>query len=295
MTRGKLARHPVDDAEGAQRVTLRRPERNPGIKADVGFAGDEQVVGEPRIGRGVLDDQGPVRREQRVGAEGLFAWRLAGFEAVAALEPLPVRIHEAHEGDGRVAGLAGLAREVVEGGFRRGIENLISTQGLQPGGFIGRENGGGHRGGGTRRDERWPFESRNRARDASVRRGLWGHCVDHQRTRVGRHSLADWHRRQRQGRACSRSSRSFDCARKLATLGMTEIWTVAVHHPATRHPPPTSRTPPLATHVAHRASFRLPPSDFAFCILHFAFSPSASRLLHCPAIGLQLLSTSRPA
>ena len=59
----------VDDAQRADGVPVRRPERGAGVEADVRVARDQRVVGEAGVGARVGHDE-HVLLEDRVGAEG---------------------------------------------------------------------------------------------------------------------------------------------------------------------------------------------------------------------------------
>ena len=70
-----LVRHPVHHAEGAERVSLRRNERSAGVETDMQAAGDERIVCEAVVARGVGHHE-HVGLENGVAAERLVA---AGF------------------------------------------------------------------------------------------------------------------------------------------------------------------------------------------------------------------------
>lgn len=70
----EMARLAVDHAECTDRVAVGHRERRAGIEADVEILGDQRIVGEPAVVRGVLHDEDLVV-EDGMGAEGDVAQR----------------------------------------------------------------------------------------------------------------------------------------------------------------------------------------------------------------------------
>jgi hypothetical protein len=126
------ARHTVDDAERADRHALRRPQRRAGVETDMRGAGHQGVGARARVGGEVRNHQ-QVRLDQRMDAHRLAERRLAGAEADAGLEPLPLGADEAHERRRRIADQAGDLHDVVELGLRRGVENVVARESLEAG------------------------------------------------------------------------------------------------------------------------------------------------------------------
>ena len=128
---GERPRHVIDDAERAQDMAVRGAQRRARVEADVGPADHVRVVREARVRLRVRDLQ-EIGLEDGVGGEGLVARGLRLGQADPGLEPLPVRVQEAHERDGRSADGGRDPREGVEIGFGRGVEDLGVPQRLEP-------------------------------------------------------------------------------------------------------------------------------------------------------------------
>ena len=141
LLRGEGARDAVNDAQGAEGVSVRGDQRRPRVETDAGVARDERVVGEARVGPGVGDEH-QVRLQDRVGAEGDVAGRLAHVQSDDALEPLAALVNERDGGDGDAADLGRQQRDVVEGQFRGRVQDIIRPQRVQAGAFSGGERSG---------------------------------------------------------------------------------------------------------------------------------------------------------
>ena len=140
LIHGQVPGRPVDDAQGSEAVALGRDQRDPGIEADVGGPGDEWVVRETLIDRGVPDDE-RLRPHDGVGAEGHFARRLGRVQPDAGLEPLPEFVHQAHEGDRHAAQARGQRGQLVEPALRGRVEDRELTQGSQSRRLVGGRRG----------------------------------------------------------------------------------------------------------------------------------------------------------
>ena len=101
------------------------------VEPDVGTAGHVRVVGEARV-RLRVRDLHEVRLQDGVGAEGVVARGLRRGQADPGLEPLAVRVQQAHERDGRAADGGRDARQGVEVRFGRGVEDVGVPQRLKP-------------------------------------------------------------------------------------------------------------------------------------------------------------------
>jgi hypothetical protein len=95
------ARLEVHDAENAEHPAVVGLERHAGIEADSTIAFYQRVIACPRRCQGVLDD---MRRLLLDGgrAQSIVAGELAYIQAMRRLEPDPVGIDQADEGDRRV-------------------------------------------------------------------------------------------------------------------------------------------------------------------------------------------------
>ncbi len=133
----KLSRLPVDDAESAEVVAVRRGQRRPGIEADVRVAGDQRVITKPRIPLCILDFEEALAFDG-IGAERQLSWGFADIEAEAALEPLAMVVDQRDQRDGGAADIGSQLGEIVEGRLVRRVENLVAQQRGESGQLAGR-------------------------------------------------------------------------------------------------------------------------------------------------------------
>lgn len=123
----EAARDPVDHAQGAQHLTVRRQQRSTRVETDARPAGNQRIVGEARIERRVRDFK-QIGGMQSVGAERNITRGMRDLDADARLEPLARAIDQRHEGDRRHAQPGGQARDVVERRLRRRVEDIEFAQ-----------------------------------------------------------------------------------------------------------------------------------------------------------------------
>ncbi len=105
------------------------------IKADVGIACYERVVGKAWVFLSILYDQ-KVRLEDGMGAEGHVTRRFSVGEAQRGFEPLAFSVDEGDAGNGRSTDEGGQAHDVIVGIFGFRIEYVIIMQGCEPGIFL---------------------------------------------------------------------------------------------------------------------------------------------------------------
>ena len=117
------ARNAGDDAERADRVTVRRAERRASVIAE------RAVVGlcESRIGVQIRDDE-HVMFGERVLRDRRFQWQLAHTETDLGDEELAVGVDEIDRRDRRRADLRRKTRDVVKGAFAGCVENVVTAQ-----------------------------------------------------------------------------------------------------------------------------------------------------------------------
>jgi hypothetical protein len=115
-----------------------RDHRCAGVGHQPRIADDERVVDEARVLRGVLDDEGLLWFEDRVGAERDVAIGLLQCEADRRLDPLPGRVDERDGGDRCRAGGRDLGRERLEASVARTSEDAIRREGPQARGLVRR-------------------------------------------------------------------------------------------------------------------------------------------------------------
>jgi hypothetical protein len=94
--------------------------------------GDEGVLGGPRVGGQVRDDE-KVNGLDRVGADRAVDRQLALAEAKLRLEPLALGVDEADERDRGPADIGGDPHEIVVERLRLGIEDREVAQLRDPG------------------------------------------------------------------------------------------------------------------------------------------------------------------
>ena len=118
------ARLPVDDAQRADVVTRRRPQRNAGVEADMGIARHQGVVGEPRVESRVGNDQN-VRTPERMGTERDVTPGLADVQALRAEKELLVLADQRHGGDRHLEQRASERNDRVELQVDAAVEQVI--------------------------------------------------------------------------------------------------------------------------------------------------------------------------
>ncbi len=158
LLRRQRARHMVRHAERAQRMTVRAEQRRSGIEPYARLIGDGGIITETRVIPGIRDNE-KVGLKDGVGAERDVAGRFRRVYAHGGLEPLPIRINQADERDGRAANIGGEAGKIVERRFRQRIENVVPVQNVDPLRFIGGQKWWFHK-----QAPRWPRLSQQRRR-----------------------------------------------------------------------------------------------------------------------------------
>ncbi|MGB8204060.1 MAG: hypothetical protein WCE83_05245 [Candidatus Baltobacteraceae bacterium] len=96
LLRRNRARHPVDDADGPERLPFLCHERDAGEKTDERRAGDQRIGRKTFVTLRVGNDEDSAGLRDRVSAERHVARHLLDIEPDAGLEPLPLRIDQAH-------------------------------------------------------------------------------------------------------------------------------------------------------------------------------------------------------
>jgi hypothetical protein len=129
--RREPARHMVDRAERAEGQTGLGGERHAGIGTDMRLARDQRIVGEARIGGGVLDHE---RRafEHDMAAERDVARSLGRVQPVSRLEPLAIPVDQRNEADRHAQPRGDERGDVVERGVGRRFEQTALVQGALP-------------------------------------------------------------------------------------------------------------------------------------------------------------------
>ena len=108
----QFMRHTVHHAQGAERVAFGGDQRRAGVKTDVRVAGDQRIIGEALVARGVGHDE-QIRLVNRVAAEGNVARCFSGVEPDPRLEPLALLVHQRNQRDRRTADVRGERGEIV--------------------------------------------------------------------------------------------------------------------------------------------------------------------------------------
>ena len=140
----EFARLGVDQAKRADGQAGGGTQGRTGVEADPQRAGDQRIVGETGVLRGVGHDEDARfrRQEDGVGAERHVARGFANVDAVVGFEPLPFPAHEADQHDRDVEKAGGEARDAVKRGFRPRVEDLVLREGFQAGFLVGWQRGG---------------------------------------------------------------------------------------------------------------------------------------------------------
>jgi len=124
----EAARHAVDHAQGADARAVGEDQRHAGMEAERGRAGGEGVIGEAGIAHRVLDLEQSLA-QQRMGAKGKLAGGfLHALQSAVGLEPLPIRIDQAHEGDRRAANGRSGADHRIQLRLRRRVQHAERAQ-----------------------------------------------------------------------------------------------------------------------------------------------------------------------
>src|SRR5882762_7461902 len=123
----ELARLLVHDAQRADVVASRTPDRLAGVKPDARLLQYKRVLGEPRIEHRVFNDEyfGAI---DRVAAEGQVARAVADGEPLRRFEPLALALDEGDAGEGRAKHLLRHATDLVEPLFGRGIDRRAEPE-----------------------------------------------------------------------------------------------------------------------------------------------------------------------
>jgi len=125
---GDGLRASIDDTERTNRIAGGHDKRDAGIEADAGRAGDQRIVDEARVERGIGHDGDGAGTSDRVRAKRDGTGRLGGGEPDGGLEPLAVARHEGDGSDGGAANAGGEGGQLVEGRLRQRIEQAIVVE-----------------------------------------------------------------------------------------------------------------------------------------------------------------------
>jgi hypothetical protein len=125
LLRGQRPGPDICHAQRADGVAVGRAQRHAREEADVRGPRHQGVLGRPRVGEGVLDDEGPVNGQ---GAQAHAAGQFGLAETDLSLEPGALRVDETHHGERCGAELGGQADHVVKGHFRSRVEETGGAQ-----------------------------------------------------------------------------------------------------------------------------------------------------------------------
>ena len=128
---GKLVGDGIDRTKGTEHEPFRRRERRTSVKPNGRVGRDEWIIPEPRIFRGVLDDEYTVI-EDGMSAERDIARGFRCLQTMVRFKPLPVSIDERHQRDGDTDCFGDNLRDPVECGFRRRVQNVVPVQPVKP-------------------------------------------------------------------------------------------------------------------------------------------------------------------
>jgi len=131
----QLARHVIEHAQRAERITFFRYQLDACIKTPLGRCTNQRVTGETLIQPQIGNDQ-QIVLQQRMRANRGIERHLAHPQADLGFEPLAVLGDEVDDRDRCLADLGEQARNVVERRLGRCIENTITVQRGDPAGFV---------------------------------------------------------------------------------------------------------------------------------------------------------------
>ena len=141
----QLSRLPVHHAERPDgQAAGRGHQRHPCIETDVRTAGDQGVPGKPGVHRRIRHDEQVCLREG-VRGKGGIARSLRDVQPDPRLEPVAVRVHQAHQRHRGLADLGSQTGQVVEGFLGWRVEDVVSSQRLESIDFVGEWRGWFHR------------------------------------------------------------------------------------------------------------------------------------------------------
>src|ERR1051326_3761140 len=128
LARRQLTRHAVKNTNGSKcMVTISSKDRRSRIKSDLWFSGYECARGETFI-LGGIPHYKQIRLLNGMMAKGNVTRSLVNIQTDLRFEPLPVTIYQADERDGSFASVRGQCSQIVEGLFRRRIQNVVGAQ-----------------------------------------------------------------------------------------------------------------------------------------------------------------------
>ena len=131
----KFCQRPRFAAQDTQRpkdVAIGGDQRRAGVEAQVRFTRDQWIVDEACVEPGIGHHQ-QVGAAHYVSAERLLPRCLGHAQSMPGLEPLPVRVHQAHQCHGRTrTGAPRAPARVIEGRFRGSVHDRELRQRQQP-------------------------------------------------------------------------------------------------------------------------------------------------------------------
>ncbi len=120
----------VDDAERPQVVAVGGRQRHPGVELQSDLAGHERVGQGPRVPGGVRHQPRTILEDRR-GAQARVPVDLVGFEPVVGLEPDPVGVDDADDGDRHVEQARRQRCDPLERPVGRTVEHVVPANGGQ--------------------------------------------------------------------------------------------------------------------------------------------------------------------
>ena len=127
----------VQHRQRAQRLPFGRDQRHAGVKTHMRVLRDQRVVGKNRVLVRVVNHHRLAAAAQRMCAERYRALGLPERHTDCGLEPLPVAVHEVDHRHGALGHARGQCGQLVKAVFRRGVEDRVRLQCLEPCGLCG--------------------------------------------------------------------------------------------------------------------------------------------------------------
>ena len=137
---GELARHAVDDTQGADAGTVTQAQGHSGIKTDVRIAGHQCVIGKPAVCQCVRYLHEAIV-QNRMATKGQITRRLGDAgQTKIGLEPLPLGVDQAYQGNRDATDQRCSLDDGVKLRLGRGIQYRQRGKRMQPCRFVVRNS-----------------------------------------------------------------------------------------------------------------------------------------------------------
>ena len=93
----------------------------------MGFSDDQWILGVALVGSGIGNDQDLVGLGNSLGTEGIGPGCFPHGKPMIGLEPLPLGINQANEGNGSLTDLGGQLGQLIILRFGQGIQDVVGS------------------------------------------------------------------------------------------------------------------------------------------------------------------------